>query len=195
MGEALKQANERFFANPEEYLEWEEKATYKSEYRQGEVTAMAGGSLNHNTISGNIFGNFFAMLKGKGCRPFNSDMKLDIPLSHSFVYPDAMVVCGTIELMEGRQDVVKNPTLIVEVMSPSTADYDRGEKFVNYRSLAMFKEYLLVDSRRYQVDAFFRKSPQEWQMLIYQDLSETVLIQSLGLKLPMSDIYTDVVFE
>ncbi|NJO01712.1 MAG: Uma2 family endonuclease [Bacteroidia bacterium] len=191
MGEAIRQS----FTSPSDYLNREETASYKSEYRAGEVIAMSGGTINHNTISGNIFALLRDRTRGKGCRPFNSDMKLNISAHHTFVYPDAMVICGDIVRLENRQDVVCNPVLIVEVLSQSTQNYDRAEKFIKYQSLPSFREYLMVDSQSCRVDTIFKRNPQEWQMLVYQDLSQSLHLQSLDISLTLEEIYEDVIWD
>lgn len=195
MSELLVQKEENYFASKEEYLAMEEKTVSKSEFRNGEVVAMLGGTVNHNTLSTNILTAFKIRLRGKGCRPFNSDMKLDVPRFNHYVYPDCTVICGEIQLVEGRKGIFRNPVLIVEVLSKETANYDRGEKFVKYQSVQGFKEYLMIDSLSFRIESCFRKSETERQMLVYEYATDSILLQSLALTIPIEEIYEGVIFD
>jgi Uma2 family endonuclease len=185
------------YLSKEEYLVQEELADFKSEYYNGEVLAMSGGTVNHSLISTNITSliKFSLKNKGKKCKVFNSDMKIDIPRSNSYVYADGMAVCGDIQLMEGRKDIVQNPILIVEVLSPSTQSHDLGDKFKNYLSLPSLKEYVIIYQDQPYIQVFFKKEERNWQMLYWDDLEQTILLQSLDIEIPMTDIYENVEFE
>ena len=194
MGKALEKPQEQFFTTKEEYLIYEEQAIDRNEYFNGEITEFPETSLTHGVISGNLLGVLFPKFKGTNHRLFNLGLKLFLPFYQSFTYPDAMVICGNIERYEDRQDVVINPTLVIEIISESSVSRDRNEKLVYYQSLASVQEYLLIDSRQCRVDTFFRKSKREWQMLIYQSMDEIVLLQSLGIEVSMRELYEDVEF-
>ena len=138
MGEALEK--KRFYSK-EEYLEMEAVADRKSEYHNGEIFAMSGGSPNHSTICFNLNRQIGEAIDNKNCRGFESNMKLAIEKNNSYVYPDLMVGCGDVELAENTNDAITNPMLIIEVLSPGTEYFDRSLKFAYYRSLHSLKEY------------------------------------------------------
>lgn len=194
MGEALKKEEIRYFATPEEYLFWEEQATNKHEYHSGEVVAMAGATIAHNIMVVNLLTMINEKLRGKACRPYNSDMKLGITNHNSFVYPDVMVICGKPTLWQDRQDIIENPVLVVEVLSESTANYDRGIKFLKYQSLPSIKEYLLVDSLSLRAELFVRTDIHTWQLEIYHQKEDFISIPSLNIELPLIEIYEGIDF-
>ena len=142
----------------EEYIEQETQESIKYEYHNGRIYALAGGTLNHGLISGNAHLEIGIQLKNKGnnCLPFNSDVKLFIESTNSYVYPDSMVICGEIEESNENKDSVVNPILIVEVLSKSTADYDRGDKFYLYRQIPSFREYVLIEQKKHVVDVHYK---------------------------------------
>ena len=130
----------------EEYLQFEKTSSEKHEYFKGEIFAMAGAGPRHNLIFSNLFGDLAYKLKGKTCRPFGSDFRVHIPENTLFTYPDISIVCGDIISSNVDQDSVTNPTVIIEILSPSTKDYDRGGKFLLYRDIPTLKEYILIDT-------------------------------------------------
>src|SRR5436190_10717366 len=150
------------FLTPEQYLEIERKAEYKSEYFRGEMFAMAGGTLAHSLLVGNVMGNLWPRARARSCRTCNSDMRVHIPATGLYTYPDVIVVCGEPQLLDGRNDTLLNPTLIVEVLSPSTEAYDRGRKFEHDRSLDSLQEYLLLSCERVSADLFTRQPDGRW---------------------------------
>ncbi|NJK82496.1 MAG: Uma2 family endonuclease [Saprospiraceae bacterium] len=188
-------SEERFFATVKEYLYWEERSEAKHEYHNGEVIAMAGGKVNHNTVCLNITSELRSALRGKTCRPFNSENKVWIPKQNQFYYPDAFVICGEIQFYEERQDIVTNPILIFEVLSESTESNDRGEKFKQYMSLSSFQEYVLINPEMVWVEVFYRKSADEWQYFVYHTLQGTLHLQSIDVHIPLSELYEQVRFE
>ncbi|MCC5943319.1 MAG: Uma2 family endonuclease [Bernardetiaceae bacterium] len=185
-------SQERFFATPEEYLFYEAQATAKHEYREGEVLAMAGGTVSHNMISGRVFGELYARLKKTPCRVLNSDMKLAVAEANAFFYPDAMVICGAPELWEERNDAVCNPTIIIEVLSPSTETYDRKEKFISYQKLSTLKDYVLIDAQQARIEVFSYQAENQWQLHIFDDVAQDLHLPSLDLSIPMAEIYADL---
>ncbi|MBW4612936.1 MAG: Uma2 family endonuclease [Desmonostoc vinosum HA7617-LM4] len=178
----------------DEYRAIEEKAEGRSEYRDGEIVPMPGGTLKHSRISGNIFAFLKFLLRDAQFEPINSDLRLWIPEYKRGVYPDVMVFDGEPQLNAERSDEVLNPTLIVEVLSPSTADYDRLSKFRMYRSISSFREYLLVEQDELFVERY-SKQAQGWLLSEFNGLESSISFDSLSIKLPMAEIYRGVVFE
>ncbi|NJL10053.1 MAG: Uma2 family endonuclease [Calothrix sp. SM1_7_51] len=177
----------------DEYRAIEEKAEGRNEYRDGEIVPMPGGSLNHSRISGNIFAFFKFLLRETQFEPINSDLRLWIPDYRRGVYPDVMVFEGEPQLNGERSDEVLNPTLIVEVLSPSTEDYDRESKFRMYRSIPSFREYLLVEQDEHFIERY-SKQTQGWLLSDFNNLEQSILLESVGIELPIAEIYRGVVF-
>ncbi len=176
--------------SPEEYLELERAAEYKSEYYQGEIFAMAGASRNHNRIVGNLNGLSFNFLQEKPCNFYPSDMRVHIPASGLYTYPDLLVVCGKEEFLDSAVDTLLNPKIIVEVLSESTGSYDRGEKYQLYRSIPSLEEYVMIDSQRISAEVN-RKSPQGFWSLMSEayDLKDSIELASIGFTLLLQDVY------
>ena len=175
-----------------EYLALEEEAEYRSEYYQGEIFAMSGGSANHNRIAGNLFVALRSALRGKPCEAFINDMRLQVKRHHLYTYPDVMVVCGKIEFAQGRNDTVANPILIVEVLSPSTEAYDRGKKFVNYQSIPELRDYVIVSHRERRIDHYRRAEGGEWIVATHTTLDSRIALTGLDGTLTLGDIYDGV---
>jgi Uma2 family endonuclease len=178
----------------EEYLQMEEKAVEKHEYYQGEIFAMSGSKVPHNIITGNVFGNLLFKLKGKSCQPFNSDQRIHVEKNTLFTYPDVSVVCGEIHTLNSDDWNVTNPTVIIEVLSPSTKNYDRGDKFKLYRDIPSLKEYVLIDSESISVEAFYINDQDHWELIEHTNISETLLLSSIQTELALKDIYERIVF-
>lgn len=179
----------------EEYLALEEQAEYKSEYRQGQIVAMAGASLAHNRIVSNIHATLYNTLQTKPCDVFMSDLRLWIKPENRAVYPDVMVICGEPQLVEGRTDTVTNPKLIIEVLSKSTAEDDRSDKFHAYWTLDTFEEYVLVDQYRIHVEYFRRVSEKQWELLVFTQSSDVLTLKSIGVEMSLAQIYYRVQWE
>ena len=145
-------ALEKTYFTPEQYLEIERKADFRSEYYSGEMFAMAGGTDAHNLIAGNVFGLLWAHVKGRPCKTFSSDMKVQVTPSGLYTYPEVSLVCGEPRFADEKRDLLLNPLVIVEVLSPSTEAYDRGEKFAQYRRLDSLTYYLLVSQDKMRVE-------------------------------------------
>ncbi len=188
----MAQPTKQFFTI-EEYFAFEEKAEYKSEYYDGQIFAMAGGSPDHSLIGSNIGSALKSALKGTACRTFSSDLRIAVKQKGFFSYPDAAVICGKIERAKGRSDTVTNPKVIVEVLSPSTEKYDRAEKFELYRPLKSFDTYLLVDSKRVYVE-IHQKKGRKWEMEPYESLEDVLKIESLDIELSLTDFYEGAEF-
>lgn len=176
----------------EEYFELEAQSLEKLEYFDGKITKMPGASYVHNRIATNVLTALNVALMHTHFEVNNSDTKIHIPTIESFVYPDAVVICEKPLFYQGRVDTILNPLLIVEVLSPSTEEYDRGEKFYLYRSLASFKEYVVVHQKHALVSAYFRLNEKDWRTEDAANLSETIHLQSINVTLKLSDIYRGI---
>ncbi len=178
-----------------DYQEREASTGLKHEYHNGNIRALAGGSLNHGLIGGNVSTSITRSLEKNDskCFTLNSDVKLHIEKTNSYVYPDTMVICGAIEVAENDKNAVTNPILIVEVLSKSTADYDRGDKFYIYRKIPTFKEYVLVEQDKYVVDVHYRKNKGAlWQIKRYSGKEEIIQLKSIDVKIKMEDLFKRV---
>jgi Uma2 family endonuclease len=180
---------------PAEYLELEEKAEFRSEYRDGEIVPMAGGTTRHNRISLNVATNLTFGLKGQNCEVYMSDVRLWIPPNRQYTYPDIMLIQGEPIYLENTTATVTNPRLVVEVLSKSTGNYDRGEKFDYYRSIPEFQEYILIDQSCYHVMQYVKTNHGQWLLTDYTKAEETVKLGSVDLALALKDIYDRVNFD
>ncbi|MBX3242340.1 MAG: Uma2 family endonuclease [Chitinophagaceae bacterium] len=163
----------------EEYLSMEEAATEKSEYYRGEIFAMSGAKLPHNTISVNLLIELGNKLKGKQCKPYGSDQRIHIEANTLFTYPDISIVCGETKTLNNDNWNVLNPAVIIEVLSPSTKNYDRGEKFKLYRDIPTLKEYILVDSESLHIEIFRLNEAHRWELEEYDSPEEVLYINPL----------------
>lgn len=177
---------------PAEYLAMEEVADYKSEYYAGEIFAMAGGTADHSTIAVNLTIELGTRLAATPCRLFNSDMRLFVQRSSLYTYPDAMVICGKIQFVERRNDTVTNPLLIVEVLSESTREYDRGPKFDFYKQIPSLQEYVLVESEYARVECYRRAAGDKWTIETYDGLDAIAWFESLACEIPLRRLYHKV---
>lgn len=180
---------------PEEYRQLEETAEFRSEYHEGEILPMSGGTINHNRITRNLVGVFGNLFQGKPYEVFMNDLRLWIPRHQRGVYPDVMVIEGQPLFTEGRQDEVLNPLLIVEVLSKSTKGFDREDKFRFFRSIPQFCEYVLIDQYEFLVEQFLKTESGQWLFQDYEGDAATVSFTSVGIEMSMSDIYEKVIFE
>lgn len=192
--EKLPQTEKRYYT-PEEYLALEETAIDKSEYHDGEIIPMTGGTTNHNSIIINLIANLKFGLRGKNYSLFTSDVRLWIPQTRRYVYPDIMVIQGEPIYQENNQTVVTNPLVIIEVLSNSTKDYDRGGKFLAYRSIPEFKEYILIDQYSYHIEQFAKNSKSKWELTEYDSEDSVLTLESVEFQIPMRDIYQRINFE
>ncbi len=181
----------------EEYLAFERKAHSKHEFRNGKIVPMTGGAATHNQIIARIINVLINALDAlnKEYIVYSSDMKIRIPVHNQFVYPDAVVVCEKPEFYDERTDIITNPLLVVEVLSPSTEDYDQHLKFDKYRTLASFKEYLLVRQDTPFVTDYFREEENLWRTTDVQNLEASISLKSVECELPLAKIYKGVKFE
>jgi len=188
-------AQERQLYTRAEYLALEEKADYRSEYRQGEIVAMAGASVNHNRITINVSTALTNAFAEKSCEAFSSDLRVWVERRNLFTYPDVMAVCGDLTFYDDRTDTITNPQVIIEVLSESTAAYDRGEKFQAYWTLDSLAEYVLIDQYRVRVEYFRRISEKEWRLIVLTKTDDVLTLESVGVDLALDQIYRNVVWE
>jgi Uma2 family endonuclease len=180
------------YYTPEEYLALEEAAETKNEYFQGEIFAMSGGSTNHNQIAVSICTILDVAFEEKPCKVFSSDVRLLVQANGLYTYPDAMVVCGPIEYAEGRNDTVTNPIVIVEVLSKSTREYDRGKKFELYRDLPSFQDYLLIDQDRVYIEHYHKLKDGRWVLTLFNNLETNLTLTAIDVSLSVRRIYHKV---
>lgn len=174
------------------YLELENASPEKHEYYKGESFAMSGAKVPHNMIAGNLIIALGQKLKGKKCRPFNSNQRIHIPSNTLFTYPDISIVCGEVITLNDDDYNVLNPTVIIEVLSPSTKNYDWGEKFKLYRDIPTLKEYILVDSESIHIEVFRLNENNHWELEEFDAMSGNLMITAIHESLLVSDIYEGV---
>ena len=180
------------FISPEDYLARERKAEYKSEYFNGEMFALAGASERHATIVVNVTYLLVGQLRGRPCKAYSNDLRVRVSSTGLYTYPDVVVVCGQPQFADNQRDVLLNPTLIVEVLSESTQDYDRGGKFEHYRSLPSFCEYVLIAQERYHVEHFVRQPDKRWLLAETNRMEDTLHLSSVACDLALSEVYDKV---
>ncbi len=179
---------------PEQYLETDRRAQFKSEYLNGEIFAMAGASRAHNLIAGNTFIALSLQLRTQPCETYMNDMRVQTSPAGLYTFPDVVVVCGPPEFRDDHADTLLNPTVIVEVLSPTTEAFDRGEKLAQFRRLLSLSDYLLVSQTQASVEHYTRLPDGPWQLSEAQSLTEQISIPSIGCTLPLIDIYNKVSF-
>lgn len=186
---------DRRYYTPEEYLALEEEAEYKHEYRDGEIIPMTGGTTNHNKIAGNFYRQFPLTINNQDYDIYIGDVRLWIPQSRLYTYPDVIVVKGE-PLYEGKgTTTITNPWLIAEVLSNSTKGYDRGDKFKFYRSIPSFQEYLLIDQYSFYAEQFAKNGEGKWVLTEYEGEEAILTLASIDFQIAFSDLYKRVNFE
>jgi Uma2 family endonuclease len=183
--------NRRFTV--EEYLVLEEDSETKHEYYKGEIFAMAGASIRHNEISGNIFATLHGRLRGTGCRPYNADQRIRVHTADLYTYSDTLIVCGPLERDEKQSETIANPRVVFEVPSKSTERNDRGRKFEFYQQLESLQEYVLVSQSEPTVTHFVRDG-SSWRYVLIQGLDQSVALESVPCTMTLSEIYENVTF-
>ena len=178
---------------PEEYLARERKALDKSEYRDGRIYAMPGASREHNLIAVNVTGEFYIQLRTRSCEVYPSDMRVKVSAAGLYTYPDVIVVCDEPRFDDTHFDTLLNPTVLIEVLSPSTAAYDRGEKFASYQKLDSLCEYVLISQDRVRVEHYLRQG-QTWDLTEFRSLDDVFSLVSIGCELSLQAIYAKVQF-
>lgn len=182
------------FISPDTYLEGETRAKEKHEYYDGEVVPMAGASINHNYIVGNLYILLRQALKGMDFIPFSTDIRLWIPACNVYTYPDILVTVGKPACHNNRDDTLTNPILLIEVLSESTSSYDRGEKFICYRTIPTLRDYLLVDQSQCLVEHFARFEDNRWLLTEYHEMEAIVQPSCVPIQLALHDVYEQVEF-
>jgi Uma2 family endonuclease len=180
---------------PEEYLAIEEFSEYKSEYINGQIIPMAGGTLNHNKLAGNIYAALNFAFRQQDYEVFIGDVRLWIPEKRIFTYPDVMIIAGEPEYVNNRTDIIANPVVIIEVLSKSTQAYDRGGKFNAYRTIPTFQEYLLVDQTRIHVEQSFITGKKQGWFREYDEEDEAIALAAVPFQISLDDLYSKVKFE
>jgi Uma2 family endonuclease len=178
---------------PMEYLTIERAAPTKSEFYDGEMFAMAGGTALHSLIGTNVTGEFRNKLRGKHCVPYNADLRIQVQATGLFTYPDLSVICGPLQFADA-DDTVTNPSVLVEVLSPSTEAYDRGQKFLQYRQIPSLREYLLVSQHEPLLELFVRQDNNLWSLREAAGLDARLEIPSLEITVSLAEIYANVDF-
>jgi len=179
----------------DEYLAIERAAESKSEFFDGELFAMAGASHKHNEVNENLSIELGLRLRGSGCRSLSRDMRVRTDRSGLYCYPDLIIVCGKPEFADALDDILTNPTVIVEVLSPSTANYDRGTKFRLYQKIESLKEYILVAQDEAVIERFVRQADESWALVSFVGLDAVLPLISVPVRIPLADIYAGVEFE
>src|SRR5882757_562308 len=179
---------------PEEYLRIEREALDKSEYHGGEMFAMAGGGRRHSLIKLNVGGTLRALLKGRRCTAYDSDLRVGIPCEDLYTYPDITVFCEPMTFMPGTDDTASNPTIIVEVLSKTSEAYDRGRKFESYRRLPSLREYLLVSQDTPLIERFTREGDDHWVLTTTRGLDAVLPLEIIEAALPLAEVYDKVDF-
>lgn len=177
----------------EEYLALDRAAEFRSEFLDGEIVAMSGGSARHARLAAHLMGQLYGALLGSECEAFGSDFRVRIS-PRMYTYPDVIVVCGKLILADERQDVLLNPKVIFEVLSPSTENYDRGVKSQHYRGVASLQDYILVAQDKVRIEQFTRGAANTWTLHDYQRPEHVLLIPSIGVSLPLAGIYDRIEF-
>lgn len=179
--------------SPEEYLVMERKAEYKSEYRNGQIVAMPGASRQHNIITVSISGELYVQLLNRECEAYTNDMRVKVKNTGLYTYPDVVVVCEEPLFEDNYFDTLLNPTVIVEVLSPSTESYDRQEKFLAYKTLESLQEYILVSQNEVHIEQYIRQQEQ-WTLNKFNSLDDVFVLASIECKLALRAIYAKVKF-
>lgn len=177
-----------------EYLAMEETAEFKSEFVNGEIFAMAGASLSHNRVSKNLLMEIESRLKNGRCEAFASDQRVSISATGMYAYPDITIACGPLQTDPNSPSTITNPTVVIEVLSPSTENYDRGLKFRQYQQSPTLREYVLVFQDETRIERYNRKADNIWEMRIFQGLSAVLELESAPIRIELVDVYRNVEF-
>jgi Uma2 family endonuclease len=176
----------------EEYLTMERESEEKHEYLNGEIFAMGGASPNHGLIVANVVTQFIIQLKKRPCTVYPTDLRVKVSQTGLYTYPDVVVVCGEPQFDDQMKDTLTNPTLLVEVLSETTKDYDRGGKFAYYRALPSFMEYVLIAQDTPHIEIFLRQPSKRWTLYETDDIEDTLELESIGCTLSLADVYDKV---
>lgn len=182
----------QIFITPTEYLTRERQAEQKSEYFNGEIFAMSGASPRHVLIVTNVVAELRGQLKQRPCTVYSTDLRVKVSATGLYTYPDIVVVCDTPQFDDEQKDTLLNPTLIVEVLSDSTKDYDRGDKFENYRGIPSFMEYVLISQDKHHVEHFVRQSDNRWILAETNSLDTSLFLSSIQCVLALREVYDKI---
>lgn len=177
---------------PEEYLTIERQTEVRSEYFDGEMFLMAGANERHNLIVSNIVGELRSQFKNRPCKVYPRDMRVRIPATTLYTYPDVIAICDKPQFEDEHNDTLLNPNVIIEVLSDSTEAYDRGRKFEHYRTLESLSDYLLVVQDTHRIEHFTRQTDGRWLLSISHTLEDVVEIESVGCRLILAEVYDKV---
>lgn len=183
----------RYFT-PEEYLALEDKAEYKSQFVAGEIFAMAGAQPPHVIIQSNLIGELHYRFRGRECRVFSSDMRVQVRRGELYSYPDVSALCGKPEYDATKPASLLNPQVIFEIVSPSTEAFDRGDKFARYRRLDSLSDYVLVDSQQIRIEHYVRQDGGAWTLTEYNQPGDHLRLSCVGCDLLVEEIYSQVAF-
>jgi len=180
------------FISQEEYLTTERLALEKHEYFNGEIFAMSGTTRYHNRLFRNLYIGIGNHLKGKKCTPYGSDLRIHVYKNSLYTYPDISIVCDKEEYLDDTFDTLTNPTIIIEILSASTKEYDRGSKFKLYREIPSLKEYILVDSEAINIESYTKNDNQTWTLNEYKNVNDIFTITAIDYKISLEEIYLNV---
>ncbi len=182
------------YMTTEQYFELEEMSESKHEYYHGAIYAMTGGTARHNLIVANIIGLLHGQLRGTPCRVFPSDLRLKVEQTGLYTYPDVSIICGPIYFGDNRQDTITNPVVLIEVLSPSTENYDRGKKFEHYRMIETLQEYIVVAQDRIHIEHFIRQDDHRWLLVDFFAADQAVQVGAINCTLSVELLYEYVTF-
>ena len=188
------QVPSKTYYSPQDYLELETQAEFRSEYIDGQILPMAGGKINHNRIAINLASAINYHIRKKPYSVFMSDLRLWIPEYNSYTYPDVMVASKPLVFAENRDDTITNTIAIAEILSDSTEKYDRGDKFRMYRTMPNFQEYLLVSQTAMQVEKFTKSDRNQWVLSEYVAAEDVISFSSFELEISLEELYQDFDF-
>lgn len=177
---------------PEDYLVYDRETEEKFEFFDGEIFAMSGATRKHNLVNGNVYAALRPQVLRRGCEIYTNDMRVRIPETGLYTYPDLVVVCGDPEFEDETEDTLLNPVLIVEVLSPSTEDYDHGKKFAHYRTMPSLQVYLMVAQSEVHVELYERQPDNRWVLSETRKIDEILDLPSVGSTLALGDVYDRV---
>ena len=184
-------ALQKSFYTPEQYLALERQASYKSEYVNGGIFAMAGASREHNQIAFNLAGELHGQLKNRPCLAYINDMRVKVNATGLYTYPDVAALCGELQFEDEQMDTLLNPSVIIEILSPSTEAYDRGDKFAHYRRLPSLMEYVLIAQDKVRVEHYIRQD-RRWVLTELGSLDDKLGLVSIQCEIPLREIYAKV---
>ncbi len=179
----------------EEYLALERRGEEKHEYFAGELVTTDGASFRHNLIQTRVLASLYQQLRGRPCEVTPSDLRVAIGALGVYIYPDVTVVCGEPQFEDAEQDTLLNPTVLVEILSPSTESYDRGKKFQHYRLIPSFREYLLIAQDQPLVEHYLRQAHNRWLLATFEQLGDVIALDSVGCTLALADVYAGIRFD